>query len=141
MLLLARCFYYLLPYPKIIISRLFIIKARGIERCYYEFSIRFESFIDSLKLIFLHYSLYNSAFKFLFLRNTHAILRYRTSSYTLRRRNASKQNYNIVKEALHVKWKIMLSLTYACILAILLSVANDFINFCFQRRPFEPERK
>ena len=83
MFLLARCFYYCricsfaaseasTCVPKIIISRLFIIKARGLERCYYEFSIRFESFIDSLKLIFLHYSLYNlvlseqvSAFHFL----------------------------------------------------------------------------
>lgn len=58
--------------------------------------------------------------------------------------DASKQNYNAVEETLHVKWKFMLKLrVYACILAILLAVANDFINFvcCVPKGGSKLERK
>lgn len=89
-------------------------------------------FIDSLKLIFPR-----SGFAFCaeLLQSGQVLAAHDKNNFCFRfaareTNDASKQNYNAEEETLHVKWKFMPKLrVYACILAILLAVANDFINF------------
>lgn len=132
----------------LIISRLFIIKARGLERCYYEFL-----FNQIWKFLLI---LWNWFFRAPALHSAQSCckagrfwLRHDKNNFCFRfaareTNDASKQNYNAVEETLHVKWKFMLKLrVYACILAILLAVANDFINFvcCVPKGGSKLERK